>query len=659
MRLSVSFLTSLRLASVSLAGAVAVAVASASAAAPPRHPVQPKERPEREAALAPIPEDDAEHVPFNESRLQASTLAAIAPGSVIELPTAFGPARMRLLARGTTNLGSTALSFAGDPTIGSATGSEARLVIVDGQVGGFVRARDGFEVVVRPIDETRQSLTFKPVGQDSCGVAASQPVEVDPQGGIAGACADPATVQDVLVIVTPAAIAANGGSTATKVLIEASMVDANAALKNTTNDNRVRLVEIFGYDFPESGDIFTDLDAFATPDDNVGDFIHTLRDLYKADLVQLVCVTSGACGVAYLFDNSDANGFSVIASDCLDGYVPAHELGHNFGCCHAVGDGGGCDAGGFFPYSNGYRFTGSSSTLWRTVMAYAPGERIGYFSNPNVQFDGHATGVSGSTTSAADNARTIDQTALAVANFRCSEETEPDCNSNGIPDLIDVADGTSEDCNSNGVPDECDIALGFSLDENADGVPDECAHLPTKFYPDDAGDPRTLDAAGFSAAMGRGLVPVGQTVPLNAVLGAFGDDEEGANAGAAYVFSPVGTQQAKLVAGDPDPGANFGRAVDTWSYIPSALTPKREFAIVGAYRHDVDTDVEQGKAYVFSSDNDGAWAQRLALTPSDGKAHDWFGFSVNMTRIPADSNHMLFVGAPQGNSGKGAVYIYK
>ena len=50
----------------------------------------------------------------------------------------------------------------------------------------------------------------------------------------------------------------------------------------------------------------------------------------------------------------------------------------------------------------------------------------------------------------------------------------PDCNSNGIPDEVDIAAGTSEDCNTNGLPDECDIAGGTSTDSNGNGIPDRC-----------------------------------------------------------------------------------------------------------------------------------------------------------------------------------------
>lgn len=50
-----------------------------------------------------------------------------------------------------------------------------------------------------------------------------------------------------------------------------------------------------------------------------------------------------------------------------------------------------------------------------------------------------------------------------------------DCNSNGLVDELEVANGTAEDCNGNGIPDECDIASGFSMDLDGNSVPDECA----------------------------------------------------------------------------------------------------------------------------------------------------------------------------------------
>ncbi|MCH7721154.1 MAG: hypothetical protein IH988_09240, partial [Planctomycetes bacterium] len=73
---------------------------------------------------------------------------------------------------------------------------------------------------------------------------------------------------------------------------------------------------------------------------------------------------------------------------------------------------------------------------------------------------------------------------LAVANFDSDnvsvllnltngmrDECEPDCNSDGIIDSCDIAQGLSEDCNANGIPDEC---IELEEDCNENGTPDEC-----------------------------------------------------------------------------------------------------------------------------------------------------------------------------------------
>jgi hypothetical protein len=52
---------------------------------------------------------------------------------------------------------------------------------------------------------------------------------------------------------------------------------------------------------------------------------------------------------------------------------------------------------------------------------------------------------------------------------------QPDCNTNGVNDLTDLATDYSSDCNGNGHPDECDIAyFQWSDDCDQDLIPDEC-----------------------------------------------------------------------------------------------------------------------------------------------------------------------------------------
>ena len=91
-------------------------------------------------------------------------------------------------------------------------------------------------------------------------------------------------------------------------------------------------------------------------------------------------------------------------------------------------------------------------------------------------------------------------------------------------------------------------------------------------------------------------------------------------AGAAYVFTRVGdswTEQAKLTASDGVVGDRFG-----WSVAISGET-----IVVGAMWDDVDANVDQGSAYVFTR-SAGTWSEQGKLTASAGVARDEFGISV-------------------------------
>jgi len=184
-----------------------------------------------------------------------------------------------------------------------------------------------------------------------------------------------------------------------------------------------------------------------------------------------------------------------------------------------------------------------------------------------------------------------------------------DCNSNGAPDECDIADATSEDCQPNGVPDECDIADGTSEDENANGVPDECeaacrANELAKLLPTD-GAPG--DHFGGSLALS------GDT----AVIGAAHDDDNGTNSGSAYVFRYDGStwvQEAKLL---PSDGA-------VWDIFGGPVAVSGDTAVIGATGDD-DNGAQSGSAYVFRYDGSD-WVQEAKLLPSDGAPGDSFGY---------------------------------
>ena len=120
-----------------------------------------------------------------------------------------------------------------------------------------------------------------------------------------------------------------------------------------------------------------------------------------------------------LSSDFEDHAFSIINRGCASGnFSFAHELGHNMGCGHERGN---ADEQGLYSYSRGFRFLGSDGvTSYRTVMAYEPGTRVGYFSNPNISFMGTPTGVTIGQANEAFNAQTINNSASTVANWRRS-----------------------------------------------------------------------------------------------------------------------------------------------------------------------------------------------------------------------------------------------
>lgn len=117
--------------------------------------------------------------------------------------------------------------------------------------------------------------------------------------------------------------------------------------------------------------------------------------------------------LSYLDSSYESLAFSEIdSSHVANYYVFAHELGHNFGCAHDLNN---VDVWGLYSYSLGYAFSTPHHGYIGTIMSYV-GDRVLYYSNPDVLFDGVPTGVPG----ARDNARTIRNSKMLVCNYRQS-----------------------------------------------------------------------------------------------------------------------------------------------------------------------------------------------------------------------------------------------
>ncbi|MGH8428653.1 MAG: FG-GAP repeat protein [Gammaproteobacteria bacterium] len=150
--------------------------------------------------------------------------------------------------------------------------------------------------------------------------------------------------------------------------------------------------------------------------------------------------------------------------------------------------------------------------------------------------------------------------------------------------------------------------------------------------------------AKLTAADGAAGDQFGNSVALSGTTALVGDDRNGGNQGAAYVFSEAGgtwSQTAKLTAADGAAGDYFGDSV--------AL--EGTTAVIGARYATVGGNQLQGAAYVFSEAG-GTWSQSQKLTASDGAAEDQFGISVALDRTTA------LVGAFGANGYQGAAYIF-
>ncbi|MEZ6164507.1 MAG: GC-type dockerin domain-anchored protein [Phycisphaerales bacterium] len=138
-----------------------------------------------------------------------------------------------------------------------------------------------------------------------------------------------------------------------------------------------------------------------------------------------------------------------------------------------------------------------------------------------------------------------------------------------------------------------------------------------------------------------------------AIVGALAEGENGANAGAAYVYcldeptKPMMTQ--KLIAPDGAPGDEFGVDVDLQPFKTTY------FAVVGSWKSDVG-EVDTGAAYRFELLEDGSLFSFEKLIASDANEDAFLGQSVVL-----GINGRVFSGAPDENTNfpnAGSVYVY-
>ncbi len=150
----------------------------------------------------------------------------------------------------------------------------------------------------------------------------------------------------------------------------------------------------------------------------------------------------------------------------------------------------------------------------------------------------------------------------------------------------------------------------------------------------------------LTPADGASLDQFGESLSVSGdttVIGAYRDDDNGGDSGAAYVFSRSGltwSQQTKLLAADGALGDNFGYSVAV----------SGETVMIGAPGDGGHT----GSAYVFTRTKS-TWSQHNKILAADGAVDDWFGNSV------AVSGEIAVVGVYLDDDkgiGSGSAYVY-
>ncbi|GBC93730.1 hypothetical protein HRbin15_02232 [bacterium HR15] len=263
------------------------------------------------------------------------------------------------------------------------------------------------------------------------------------------ACVQPTATVDIMVVYTPAVLAARGSYSGVRAAAQQGVDVSNTIYQNSQIPLRARLVLVAEVDYDESRDTFeTHLNRLRNNGDGYMDIVHTLRDMHRADDVVLFVDDSDngtLCGLAFPNHGWTWEGpvadraFFVLnhSNGCLGLWWPAftHELGHNQGCAHNRANAG-CSCGVLcwecanrYDYSYGYRFQGTDGQRYITVMSYPSdmGDCTGsnyvgapvipYFSNPSITYAGVAIGRAEGDGCAADNARTIRQTSRRREDF--------------------------------------------------------------------------------------------------------------------------------------------------------------------------------------------------------------------------------------------------
>ncbi len=479
--------------------------------------------------------------------------------------------------------------------------------------------------------------------------------------------------------------------------------NTTSAMDNSGLAFGTRLIHVSMLEDDESGGDL--LGLFTGTDDGVWDEVHEIRDEIQADACSLVALDTDNdpetgleyCGVANLVNgNNPAGAFNVLIWGCFGALIHAHEFGHNLGCCHAKGDGGGCDdetecvlweptwAGccspdptgpktEFASFNHGWRWVNTLAVpaCVRTVMAYAKTEgtgslRIPNYSNPDISYLGTPTGRAEDDPDQfwADNASVIRANMPPTTRYRCEPAAVASESGRLVAGGLGSADFFGFSLATNGLTLAAGANRSDVIAENA-GATFLFAN-PVEESEDDPDlgwiqtgvlTPSALaetDRFGESVAMDGDVLVVGAAYTARQVIDdATGDViEDHPLAGAAWVWIDTegNGNYCQMERIQPDELLDY----DTFG---ASVAVAGDLVAIGAPFRDLDDGGLENAGSVWVYRRVGDAYEQIAVLEGD-QVNGRFGASLAASVQP-NGNVMLLVGAPRELFDYGQVHPYR
>jgi Metallo-peptidase family M12/Secretion system C-terminal sorting domain len=290
---------------------------------------------------------------------------------------------------------------------------QAIFICKKGKLSGSIETKGGYYQVYTTEEGIGILLEIDPSKGGECSVTGHSatpqlPKSIEPKSGRMEACQE---ATRVLVLYTPASATLVPDIEQTADL---SIAQYNSALNNSNIGNAVTntLVKagVALINFQEGTNVNADVVTISQRID-----AQSLRDQYKADIV--IILTSGYSYYPYQgsvieIPANNNSGYAIVVSFYASAtglYTFSHEMGHLFGGLHE-------NDNTSASYDHGYVLPGDiNGTVMARLSAFY-GDRILYFSNPEVSYNGEATGNYGFS----HVARRISEVSPTVVDFRSS-----------------------------------------------------------------------------------------------------------------------------------------------------------------------------------------------------------------------------------------------